>query len=89
MNYRTDERHQVYEDPEANDREVEMRGGQSVALHDAEERVDRNRTDEYATCEVACRDEPPLRETCRCFDFNFVVLQSHDIEEESERLLNV
>jgi hypothetical protein len=89
MDDRTDERHHVYECPEAKDRTVEHRSGQSVVLHDAEESVDSNCADEYATCEIASRDKPPLHETCRCFYFNRIVLQSNDVEQESESLLDV
>jgi hypothetical protein len=89
MDDRTNKRHHVYESPEAKDRTVEHHIGQSVVLHDAKESVNSNYADEYATCEIAGRDKPTLHETCRRFYFNRIVLQSNDVKQESESLLDV
>lgn len=60
MDEGSDERHHVYECLEAGDVAIESHGGQSIALHDAEECVDGNCAYEYATCKISSGIKPKL-----------------------------
>jgi hypothetical protein len=60
MDEGSDERHRVYECPEAGDAAIESHGGQSIVLYDAEVCVDGNCTDEYATCQISSGNKPKL-----------------------------
>ena len=60
MDEGSDERHHVYECPEAGDAAIESHGRQSIVLYDAEECVDGNCAYEYATCEISSGNKPKL-----------------------------